>query len=282
MKVNTFFSRLSLALVIFVASASVLFAALPTGNSALQFGSGQYCFRSTPISTLTDNLTMQCWVKWDGTNAANEMHIYYNGNGSNSGYGIFTQAGTQNIGLLCGGVNIAYSTTPLSANNWQHLALVRNAGFWTLYVNGVATTLAGVNITPNTPATPIVNTLGATLATDGFRGVIDEVSFWSAPLSGANILAYKDFPISSGHPNFASLVAYYQLNEGTGQVAGSGTGLDLQLGSTVGVDADDPTWVVSDSPIVPTLGEWGMIILGVVLLYAGYRYISRRRTTAIA
>ena len=274
MRMNTFFLLLNLALVIFLASASALFAALPSGNSALQFTSTQLASRTTPISTVIDNLTMQCWVKWDGGSVGT---IFYNGNGSFTGYGIIVQPGTNNLGLLCGGVTVTYSSTPLVLNTWQHLALVRNAGAWSLYVNGIATTLASVSV-PSAPAP--APTLSDVLR---FSGVIDEVSFWSAPITPANILAYKDQPISAGHPNFASLVAYYPLNEGTGQVAGSGSaGLDLQLGSTAGVDADDPTWITSTAPLVPTLGEWGMIILGAVLLYAGYRYISRRRTAAIA
>lgn len=269
MRVSSFFSKVLFGLMLGFVSVTSVFAAPPTGNSALQFTTGQVCTRTTPISTITDNLTMQCWVKWNGGGVGT---IFYNGNGSNSGYGICVN-GSNQIGLLCGGVTNPFSTTTLALNTWQHLALVRNAGTWSLYVNGVVTTLASAS-NPNVPAG------GPLSAVLSFNGLIDEVSFFNTALSPANILAYKDQPISAGHPNFANLVAYYQLNEGTGQTAGSGTSLDLQLGSTAGVDADDPTWVISDVPLVPTLGEWGMIALTGILLYAGYHYISRRKTSA--
>ncbi len=268
MQISSFFSRALFVVVLGFVSVTSVIAAPPAGNSALQFAFGQICKRTTPISTITDNLTMQCWVKWNGGGVGT---IFYNGNGSFNGYGLCVN-GSNQIGLLCGGITNPFSTTTLALNTWQHLALVRNAGTWSLYVNGVVTTLASVS-NPNVPAAP----LDAVLS---FNGLVDEVSFFNTALSPATILAYKDQPISASHPNFANLVAYYQLNEGTGQTAGSGTSLDMQLGSTAGVDVDDPTWVVSDVPLVPTLGEWGMIALTGILLYAGYHYISRRKTSA--
>jgi len=264
---------------------AILLGSLSTSSaqngSALQFTGFQYATRATPISVLQNNITMQCWVKWDGTNGGNVMRIYYNGNSNNSGYGIVTQAGTQNIGLLVGFFAITYSTTPLIANTWQHLALVRNAGAWSLYVNGIVTTLAS-GATPNVPTAPN-GILGSSIFNESFQGVIDEVSFFSTPISGANILAYKDVPISAGHPNFANLVAYYQLNEGSGQIAGSGgAGLDLTLGSTAGVDANDPTWTTTVAPLVPTLGEWGMIIFGLSIIGIGVWFVNKRGKFGVA
>lgn len=52
------------------------------------------------------------------------------------------------------------------------------------------------------------------------------------------ILLGKPFPIRSG------LVAFYDFHEGSGQaVADRVGGYDATLGSTAGVDANDPTWV---------------------------------------
>jgi hypothetical protein len=49
------------------------------------------------------------------------------------------------------------------------------------------------------------------------------------------------------------LVAYWPFDDGSGQFAtdATGNGQDARLGSTDGVDDQDPVWVVSDSPIIP-------------------------------
>ena len=54
----------------------------------------------------------------------------------------------------------------------------------------------------------------------------------------------------------ASLIAYWPLNEGSGQIAGdaSGNGNDGTFGDTIAVDSDDPVWVTD--AVRGTVLEW--------------------------
>ncbi|HEY7871578.1 MAG TPA: LamG-like jellyroll fold domain-containing protein [Rudaea sp.] len=133
----------------------------------------EYMNTSGVASTLTDNFGIEAWVKSNGSTVGNAT-IAYNGNTSNAGWGIY-RLGTD-YGLLYGG-NIGAPVTPISTQ-WMELALVRNNGVTTFYVNGVAsyTTATG----PNSPAGG-VGIGGNPLISGGelFDGKIDEVRIFS-------------------------------------------------------------------------------------------------------
>ncbi len=86
-----------------------------------------------------------------------------------------------------------------------------------------------------------------------FDGVIDEVRIWNRARSAAEIVTNMNRQLPEAYyatPD-SGLVAYWQLNEGTGQVAGDLTtnGDDGRLGTSAGADAADPIWVtVQDFP----------------------------------
>ncbi|MGH8091239.1 MAG: LamG domain-containing protein [Rudaea sp.] len=144
-------------------------------NLSLAFNgtTDEYMNPSGVASTLTDNFGIEAWVKWNA-GTPGSASIIYNGNSSNSGWGIY-QYGT-NYGLLYGG-NLGASVTPVS-NQWTEMALVRSSGTTTFYVNGVAsfTTTTG----PNAPAGGVA--IGGNSLTSGaelFNGKIDEVRIFS-------------------------------------------------------------------------------------------------------
>ena len=141
----------------------------------------QYQNASGVASTLTDNFGIEAWVKSNGSTSGNAA-IAYNGNSSNSGWGIYRFGGS--YGLLYGG-NIAANASPISTA-WTELALVRDNGTTTFYVNGVAssTTTTG----PNLPTGSVAiggNPLGSLspppqgVPQEFFGGEIDEVRIFS-------------------------------------------------------------------------------------------------------
>ena len=75
-----------------------------------------------------------------------------------------------------------------------------------------------------------------------YAGEMDEVRVWSIVRRQQQIRAHMDKKIS---PNMRGLIAYWRLDEGTGDVAADITsnGHDMQLGNSAGADAGDPTWV---------------------------------------
>ncbi len=132
-----------------------------------------YTNPSGVASTLTDNFGIEAWVKSNGSTAGNAT-IAYNGNTSNAGWGIYRLGA--NYGVLYGG-NLGANVSPISPA-WTELALVRDSGTTTFYVNGVAsytTTTA-----PNPPAGGVGIGGNPTVSNaELFDGKIDEVRIFS-------------------------------------------------------------------------------------------------------
>lgn len=133
----------------------------------------QYQNTAGVASTLTDNFGIEAWVKSNGNTSGN-ANIAYNGNTGSSGWGIYRLGA--NYGFLYGGV-VLYGSAPISSQ-WTELALVRNNGTTTFYVNGAVsyTTTTG----PNTPSGGVG--IGGNPLTAGyemFDGEIDEVRIFS-------------------------------------------------------------------------------------------------------
>ena len=144
-------------------------AAAKVGSSlALQFTTGRYA-TNVLATTLTDNFGLELWVKPDATNAI--QCIAYNGDSGPNGWGLYLYQGKYQ-GLFGG---LAFLTGPNAVPGvWAHLALVRNNGLTTLYVNGVPSATS-----PLTPGVPTGRfALAAqpqTLTNEFFAGALDEV-----------------------------------------------------------------------------------------------------------
>ncbi|WP_317897306.1 LamG-like jellyroll fold domain-containing protein [Aurantibacillus circumpalustris] len=161
----------------------------------------------TPVfNTQTLNNTLQAKVFWSG-NASNQM-VVYNGNSSNSGYGIYVgAAGTPS--LLFGGVSYYNGNYTLTPNVWTSLSAVLKNGTGEFYVNGVLTNSFAI-VTPNTPNTSF--NIGCNSAgTEVFKGSIDEVLLWNRALTQCEIQAYLNCEIAT---SASSLVANYHFNQG--------------------------------------------------------------------
>ena len=120
-------------------------------------------------TALTDNFAIELWVKPNDTTGT--RCLAYNGHTSTSGWGLYQFGAT--YGALFGGV-IIFGSGPATAGVWTHLALVRNGGTATLYVNGVAS--GTVPDSPNVPAGRFaVGAQPQSLAAEFFVGALDEV-----------------------------------------------------------------------------------------------------------
>jgi hypothetical protein len=144
--------------------------------------SGVYSPIGTFPMTNQDLLTMQAWVKWDGiiTGGASQC-IMLNGNSGSSGYALYIDGASKNLSILLGGVALLKSGKTLTANQWQHVAIVRNQGRWTLYVDGLEYSVSNDTATPYKPGANGGGrfSIGKNDSqTDGFTGEIDEVAIW--------------------------------------------------------------------------------------------------------
>jgi hypothetical protein len=128
----------------------------------------RYAAGST-TSALTNNFGMEAWVRSDGSVTGNAV-IAYNGNSSLGGWGLFRFGATW--GYLYGGVEFG-GGSPLVPGTWTHLAVVRDSGLTTFYVNGVPfSTSANA---PNLPAGGMGIGANPLVSDEFFDGRIDEV-----------------------------------------------------------------------------------------------------------
>jgi hypothetical protein len=140
----------------------------------------------SPVTTVTSNLTLSAWVKWDGGNR-NQI-IVYNGHSGYDGYGIMLTPGTaSNVIILVGGRAFLNTSATLVRGKWTHLAATKAAGangVWTLYVDGNPyPVLNDSTLTPNTPQA------AGTMVGAGFNGLIDNVRVYETALSTSGVQA---------------------------------------------------------------------------------------------
>jgi hypothetical protein len=227
---------------------SIFFVFFTTANaqwgSALSFdGSSQYAATGI-FSTITDNFTMEAWVKWAG--GTYTQYIVMNGtNGlDQSGYAMAIYADGTPVILLSGLAWLDGTSSKISVGVWTHIAIVNNGGTWSIFVNGtsVLTQIAG---SPSTPAEffsiGVTDSYHRTSDDIGgyFNGVIDEVRFSSVVRYTSNFT-----PPSTPFTTDANTIALYHFDEGSGTTTAdvSGNGYNLGFDSS-------PTWVVSSLPV---------------------------------
>ncbi|WP_063822456.1 VCBS domain-containing protein [Bradyrhizobium yuanmingense] len=174
----------------------------------------------------TDDVTLDGWVNWNGDAASASQVLFYNGNTSTTGFGLMGTviSGKLEIAILEGGVEIQDTGFALTAGQWHNLALTRDDGIFTLYVDGnaVYSHSGGVNAIAGAQE-PSYMMIGAAsgryapgFGTQGFTGSIADVSVWTTALTQAQIQSY-DFTALTG--NEANLAAYYTLGDGSGSTA---------------------------------------------------------------
>ena len=156
--------------VLMLTGAPVYSTDTPTNQSSslsLNFGSGTASGSCSLLPALTDNFGFEVWVK--PTTNSGPYFILYNGNGGSSGWGVLQNGGVYQV--LFGGV-VAFASGSVTLNQWTHLALVRDSGVATFYVNGAA---SGTNT--SAPAMPV----GNFAVNGGWSGSIDEMRLFAFP-----------------------------------------------------------------------------------------------------
>jgi len=133
-------------------------------------GTSQYLSNAV-VSTATNNFGLEVWVKPNATDAGNRT-IVYNGHPLVSGWGLIQRAGTEYRASF--GTMTAFGPGVAAAGVWAHLALVRDNGTATFYVNGVASGTSVGN--PIVPATNFIVAAHPDFAANTwFNGAVDEI-----------------------------------------------------------------------------------------------------------
>lgn len=194
------------------------------GNAAsLVRASSQYFSRSIigAASGVTNNFTISGWMK--STDVTLTQHMFQNGNNDGDGYVLMIASSKLRIDLSFV-ANLNSSTTFVN-NTWYHVACVRNAGVWQLYING----LADGGTISNNPNSPGGNTClgtsknsGGTPSSSYFGGLLDDWRWYARPLSAAEILdIYNQGSNPSIIVSAASLGGHWKCDESSGNLADS-------------------------------------------------------------
>jgi len=221
---------------------------------ALQFDAAQGT--ETPDANDLDlgpTFTFEAWVKPFNATGGIQHIVSKWGSGTDASYNFGIRSGPVQMNTRAEGANsVNVGLTTLQDNVWQHVAATFDNGEVRLYINGeLDNVIPGARV-PQNSATVV--SLGRQKALSGFigqqyDGIMDEVRIWSTARSQREIqknmnkkLNLKRLP--------AGLIAYWQLDEGSGDIASdaSGSGHDMRLGDAVGSDAADPAWVSPGKP----------------------------------
>jgi hypothetical protein len=152
----------------------------------------------------------------------------------------------------------------LSIGNWQHLAATYDGSLIRVYRNG-----AHLDSQPQYGDVTDINFVLLGIWESSFNGLMDEVRVWDIARSQAEIQANMNRILDG---NEQGLVAYWNFNEGEGQVVSDVTvnQNDGRLGSTPAADDRDPIWV----RVIPEPSNYVLGLLGFFGL-VGYRWRNR-------
>ena len=181
---------------------------------------------------LTSNYTLEAWIFPETFSWLAGIISKYHTNAAN-GYLLRMTNQAPYTGL--GFDELITSTNILNANQWYHVAAVKEGGSRRLYLNGVEQSLSGSALNISANNNPI--RIGSDYGSRYFDGRIDEVRIWNIAREQADIAADMDSTLS-GNEN--GLVAYYHFNEGEGNTLYDQTG-NGHDGLLIG----DPSWVVA-------------------------------------
>ena len=223
-----------LSSIVFFLFAGLTVKAQAPGNAISLNGSSQYIsVADNNALDLTNNFTVEAWIKPNSFNVLGGIVTKYNSAGSN-GF-TFTLGGTAPYTSLafCGQ---GTATGLLTAGKWYHVAGVVSGGQVTIYIDGVSVkTGAAAPLSANSD--PMTIGRDYTPTPRYFNGSFDEVRIWNDVRTQAEIQANMFTELTPASET--NLVAYYQCNES------SGTTLTDSKNSYNGTVSGSPSWAYS-------------------------------------
>jgi photosystem II stability/assembly factor-like uncharacterized protein len=194
---------------------------IPGKAATLNGASGQDYLDVSNLNLSNNSLTFSCWIKPNGVQP--DYSAVFMGQDANA-FGMNFLGGNNTVGFH---PNWSWNSGLIApANQWSHVALVSNGTNVTIYVNGVASSVAGT-IPTETITRLFMGTYGRGYTDRIANCQIDEVCFWNRALSKDEIRKWRHLTKSNaGDPILTGLVAYYQFNEQVGSISLNKVGSD--------------------------------------------------------
>ena len=123
-----------------IGSAQISTAQSKFGNSSLGTASGDISISTTNIFNFgTSDFTVEFWFYRTGLGSGNNFIVDGRPNGANGNYFmLWMPSGTTAPQYYAGSASRITSSINLGTNVWTHIAVVRNSGTTTLYMDGVS------------------------------------------------------------------------------------------------------------------------------------------------
>lgn len=125
-------------------------------------------------------------------------------------------------------------------DEWVHIALVHSGGTLYAYKNGqlVGSVASGATYAPGGLGTMYA---GGTGRGQYLAGDLDEIRIWDVALDAPTLQAWMYQEVTTGHPQWANLLAYYQMDEGAGTAVADSS--PHAHNATLQGGMDDNNWV---------------------------------------
>ena len=197
-------------------------------QTALSFNGSQYVSVGYSASLdITTALSLEAWIyptigSQDG--GIIEKTI---GGAVNKQYLLFIEGWLGTFRLIQGtGATNVVTNDPIPINQWTHIAATWDyvVGTMKIFINGVQQnqTAALPYALDHGDGPTLIGKLGS--GAYPFIGTIDEVRVWNTALPASVIKEWSHRNVTSAHPFYANLQAYWQFNEGAGGSASDASG----------------------------------------------------------
>jgi len=191
----------------------------------------------------TTDFTFEATIKGNDSDQGNHPMIFSNGSVSLFFHNIWGGSFTKMLCLQLGGANyILMNNGSFNANildgKCHHVAVSKEHSRLTFYVDGQPIGVREIIGNP-TIAGGDLNIGKHSSNKYFFDGNISQVKIWKGARTQTEIATDANVSI----PNHTDLFAYFELNDGSGQIADNNIdSYDARLGSTNSADSNDPLW----------------------------------------
>lgn len=134
------------------------------------------------ISTATDDFSVDMWLMPQA--GATFTLVFFQGAFANKGWSVTMKTATRAFRYNAIGVGTGIDSSALSTGVFHHIAVVRDAGIWKYYIDGVIDVANAGNHTPNTPGPAVIQECGSTVA------AVEHVALYETALSAAQVAAH--------------------------------------------------------------------------------------------
>lgn len=275
---------------------SLLFTStIVNGQNFLDFdGADDYIQLPNGIAASSPDFTFEAWVLWDGGGFWERIFDFGDNPTINMFFTPRSLGDNLRFAITIGGAGMEEQLNGpiLPSGSWQHVAVVLDqiapgnvVGY--LYLNGLLLDQNnGMTLDPTSLGSTVQNFIGKSQYPDPYLdGKMDEVRIWSTARSQTDIQDNMNNELN-GSEN--GLVAYYNFNQG---VCGGANPGETQLldGTSGGNDGTlnlfalngcasnwvcattcmIPALMLEPAIAIPTLSQWGIIMLSILLLVFG-------------